>query len=283
MLINLSTKAPPVPFGGGKKGARSVVTEAFYALDDVEDMTFIDFFGGSGLLSQWALEARFKKVVYNDFDDYLGRIRYSNTKSYIEFANWLSWFFYEACGLEQRVRCPEELAEFVRKRMLDEFARCDEDGLDPNVFEYPLLQPVAFQTRPYDADVRVNRNAIIYTAARTGKTRPTGKDWCKGSVVESTDYRELLNKYEINSDTLCSIDPPYPDTLQFAYTGGVTLDDIADLVKRCVDKGAKVMVYGNKQSGIYDTITKNFPSIGVYEFLLQTHNKDGVDYLFRNF
>ena len=40
MLINLSTKAPPVPFGGGKKGARSVVTEAFYALDDVEDMTF---------------------------------------------------------------------------------------------------------------------------------------------------------------------------------------------------------------------------------------------------
>lgn len=76
MLINLVSLKPPVPFGGGKKGARQVVTDAFYDLDDVYEMNFIDFFGGSGLLSQWALEAGFREVVYNDFDDYLGRIRY---------------------------------------------------------------------------------------------------------------------------------------------------------------------------------------------------------------
>lgn len=51
------------------------------------EMNFIDFFGGSGLLSQWALEAGFREVVYNDFDDYLGRIRYFNSPRHIEYLN----------------------------------------------------------------------------------------------------------------------------------------------------------------------------------------------------
>lgn len=99
MLVNLVSLKPPVPFGGGKKGARQVVTDAFYDLDDVYEMNFIDFFGGSGLLSQWALEAGFREVVYNDFDDYLGRIRYFNSPRHIEYINWLRWYFYEANGL----------------------------------------------------------------------------------------------------------------------------------------------------------------------------------------
>lgn len=45
-------------------------------------MTVIDFFGGSGLLSQWCIEAGFKHVVWNDFDDYQGRIRYYMTDRY---------------------------------------------------------------------------------------------------------------------------------------------------------------------------------------------------------
>lgn len=156
-------------------------------------MNFIDFFGGSGLLSQWALEAGFREVVYNDFDEYLGRIMYFNSPRHIEYINW-----------------------------------------------------------------------------------------CAGAKVESTDYRELLHKYTINENTVCSIDPPYPNTEQFAYTGCVTLGDIGSLVEECLDMGAKVMVYGNKASGIYDLMTK-FPSLKVYEFRLATFNKDPFDYLYRNF
>ena len=210
MPINLVSLKPPVPFGGGKKGARQVVTDAFYVLDDVYEMNFIDFFGGSGLLSQWALEAGFREVVYNDFDDYLGRIRYFNSPRHIEYLNWLRWYFYEANGLGNSERVPDELAEPVRKRVLEEIAKCEEDGLETSIYDYPILRPVAHQMRPYDSDPRLNRNCIVYTAAKVAKSKPEKVNWCKGAKVERTVYRELLNKYEITENTVCSIDPPYP-------------------------------------------------------------------------
>lgn len=87
MLINLQTKKIPVPFMGGKILARGVMTETLYRLDDVERMTAIDFFGGSGLLSQWCIEAGFGHVVWNDFDDYQGRIRYYMSDRYRNYLN----------------------------------------------------------------------------------------------------------------------------------------------------------------------------------------------------
>ena len=54
MLINLQTKRVPVPFMGGKILAKSLMTEVLYILGcmkELSEMTAIDFFGGSGLLS----------------------------------------------------------------------------------------------------------------------------------------------------------------------------------------------------------------------------------------
>lgn len=123
----------------------------------------------------------------------------------------------------------------------------------------------------------------LYRSTDGKKSKPEKVNWCKGAIVERDDYRNLLKKYTINENTVCSIDPPYPSTEQFAYTGGVTLGDIGLLVEECLDRGAKVMVYGNKASGIYDLITTRFPSHKVYEFRLATFNKDPFDYLYRNF
>lgn len=58
MLINLQTKKIPVPFMGGKILARPTMTEVLYILGCREE------------LSQWCIEAGFKHVVWNDFDDY---------------------------------------------------------------------------------------------------------------------------------------------------------------------------------------------------------------------
>lgn len=95
MLINLQTKKIPVPFMGGKILARGVMTETLYRLDDVESMHAIDFFGGSGLLSQWCIEAGFDHVVWNDFDDYKGRIRYYMSDRYRDYLNWAARYLYE--------------------------------------------------------------------------------------------------------------------------------------------------------------------------------------------
>ena len=101
MLINLRTNRAPVPFMGGEILARGVMTETLYRLvDDIDRMTAIDFFGRSGLLSQWCLEAGFKHVVWNDFDDYQGRIRYYMTDRYRNYINWTRDYLYEELKIE---------------------------------------------------------------------------------------------------------------------------------------------------------------------------------------
>lgn len=127
MLINLRTNRVPVPFMGGKILARGVMTETLYRLvDDIERMTTIDFFGGSGLLSQWCIEAGFKHVVWNDFDDYQGRIRYYLTDRYRNYINWARDYLYEELKIENGVRVHDPHAEPIRQRLLEEFKWAEE-------------------------------------------------------------------------------------------------------------------------------------------------------------
>ena len=64
----------PLPFQGQK---RKFLKEFKIALNDFKGATFIDLFGGSGLLSHTA-KSIFPgaRVIYNDFDDYSKRLRH---------------------------------------------------------------------------------------------------------------------------------------------------------------------------------------------------------------
>lgn len=116
---------------GGKILARGVMTETLYRLvDDLDRMTAIDFFGGSGLLSQWCLEAGIKHVVWNDFDVHQGRIRYYMTDRYRNYINWARDYLYEELKIENGVRVPDQYAEPIRQRLLEEFKWAEENGFE---------------------------------------------------------------------------------------------------------------------------------------------------------
>ena len=69
---------PPLPFWGQK---RYFVNNYRTAVDEIipgngEGWTVVDVFGGSGLLSYWAKKMKpGARVVYNDFDNYMERLK----------------------------------------------------------------------------------------------------------------------------------------------------------------------------------------------------------------
>lgn len=111
--------------------------------------------------------------------------------------------------------------------------------------------------------------------------------WCEKAERVCCDYRELLN-HDINDKTLCLIDPPYPGTITHQYkNGSITLEEISKLVSECTDRGAKVVVFGDKASGIYDTITKDFFDFVIKPFMMAARNpltgENKRDYCYYNF
>lgn len=290
MLINLQTKKIPVPFMGRKILARSVMTEVLYILgcrEEISEMTVIDFFGGSGLLSQWCIEAGFKHVVWNDFDDYQGRVRYYMSDRYKDYVNWSARYLYEENGIEQYVRVPDPIAEPIRQRLLEEFRWAEENGFEDSSVSHLLLCGVGFTTGTFKSDPRRNPKCRIYSNIPKGGWRQLDNGWCEKAERVRCDYRELL-KRDINKDTLCVIDPPYPNTITQQYKdGSITLEEISKLVAECANRGAKVIVFGDKASGIYDTITTDFFDFSIKEFMmatkdLRTDNKK-KDYCYYNF
>lgn len=288
MLINLQSNRVPVPFMGGKILARGVMTETLYRLvDDLDRMTAIDFFGGSGLLSQWCIEAGFKHVVWNDFDDYQGRIRYYMTDRYRNYINWARDFLYEELKIENGVRVHDPHAEPIRQRLLEEFKWAEENGFEESSVYHLLLCGVGFTRKTFAADPRKIPKCRIYSNIPKGGWRPLENGWCDRAERVRCDYRELL-KRDINSDTLCLIDPPYPDTLTHQYKdGSITVKEITDLIAECVDRGAKVAAFGDKGSGIYDGVMTRFHDFQTMEFTMKTVDfstgANKLDYCYTNF
>ena len=63
----------PLPFQGQKRRFQTSFKEALNEFKDAN--VFVDLFGGSGLLSNWAKQQYpDAKVVYNDFDNFSRRV-----------------------------------------------------------------------------------------------------------------------------------------------------------------------------------------------------------------
>lgn len=150
-----------------------------------------------------------------------------------------------------------------------------------------LLCGVGFTRKTFAADPRKNPKCRIYSNIPKRGWVPLENGWCEKAERVRCDYRELL-KRDIDKGTLCIIDPPYPDTLTHQYKdGSITLEDIVKLVSECVERGAKVVAFGDKGSGIYGAITGAFPDFNVTEFQMKTIDfstgENKKDYCYSNF
>lgn len=185
------------------------------------------------------------------------------------------------------MRVHDPHAEPIRQRLLDEFKWAEENGFEESSVYHLLLCGVGFTRKTFAADPRKIPKCRIYSNIPKGGWRPLENGWCDRAERVRCDYRELL-KRDINSDTLCLIDPPYPDTLTHqCKDGSITVQDITDLIAECVSRDAKVMAFGDKGSGIYDGIMTRFPDFQTMEFQMKTIDfstgANKLDYCYTNF
>lgn len=205
----------PLPFMGQK---RRFAREFLTTLGNFCDVdVIVDLFGGSGLLSHLAKHALpCAHVVYNDFENYTGRIQR------IPQTNALLARLREMLrDVPDNKRLPDNLKEDVLKLLREAEAKGDVDWLTMSA---SLLFSGKWK-RDYEGFAKEN----LYNCLR--QTDYVADGYLDGLEILHEDYREVFRRY--NSDTekaLFLIDPPYLSTDCKAYGCYWNLADYLDVL-----------------------------------------------------
>ena len=204
----------PLPFMGQK---RKFVKEFRQVLKDYpDDVTIVDLFGGSGLLSHVAKrEKPNATVVYNDFDNYQRRI------AAIPRTNALLTRIREVTDSLPRgkvIRQPH------RDRILELIA--EEERHAP--VDYITLSPSLLFSMKYANNMDELVKQTFYNTVRRNDYCADG--YLDGLTIVHKDYKALFAEYRDKPNVLFLVDPPYLSTEVGTYTMTWKLADYLDVL-----------------------------------------------------
>ena len=190
----------PLPFQGQKRG----FVNAFKTVlaDCPEDITIVDLFGGSGLLSHTAKSVKpHARVVYNDYDDY--HLRLDN----IENTNAILRDIREmAREVPRERRIPQAVKDKILKRLLRETGYVD----------YVTLSSSLLFSGNYTKSLEGLRSKAMYNTVRlTDYPMPEG--YLAGVEIVHKDYRDLFEEHKKTDNVIFIVDPPYLSTDTSSY------------------------------------------------------------------
>lgn len=190
-------KQSPLPFQGQK---RNFVTDFQREIAQLPDETiFVDLFGGSGLLSRAAKDAKpNSRVIYNDFDDY--RLRLQN----IPKTNALLAELREVLA-----DVPKEkiIPADKRREVLDVVARHHENGF----MDFITLSSSLLFSMNYALSLAELETVTLYNNVKQ-RDYETADNYLKGLEIRKNDYRELFDEFKDNKNVFFICDPPYLST-----------------------------------------------------------------------
>ena len=208
------TKAP-LPFQGQKR----------YFLRDFakvvslypEETTFVDLFGGSGLLAHTAKYASpSARVIYNDFDNYAARLAAipETNRLRAEIAAILK-------DCQPKKRIPNE----QRSQILATIKREEDAG---NFIDYKTLSgSVLFSARFSTDFADLSKQAFYYN----NKTLPlSAEGYLEGVERVSEDYKTLAARFADDKTAVFICDPPYLSTDCKSYESYWKLTEYLDVV-----------------------------------------------------
>ena len=208
------TKAP-LPFQGQKR----------YFLRDFAkvvslypaDTTFVDLFGGSGLLSHTAKYARpTARVIYNDFDNYAKRLAAIPETNRLR-AEILA--ILKDCQPKKRI--PEE----QRSQILSIIKR-EEDA--DNFIDYKTLSSTVMFSTKFATSYDDLQKLAFYYKVKSPYLSPEG--YLEGVERVSEDYKTLAARFADDKAAVFIVDPPYLSTDCKSYESSWKLTDYLDVV-----------------------------------------------------
>lgn len=207
----------PLPFVGQK---RMFAREFMKVLDQFpDDATFVDLFGGSGLLSHITKRCKPNAtVVYNDFDNY--RRRLEN----IPRTNHLIADIRAIVG--DAVPRHKAITGDLRERI---FKRIQQEERDTGYVDFITLSSSLLFSMKYVLNSVEMQKETLYNNIRQSDYTPC-PDYLSGLKITSRDYREVFEEYKNVPGVVFLVDPPYLSTEVGTYTMYWRLSDYLDVL-----------------------------------------------------
>ena len=227
----------PLPFQGQKRRFNIAFKEALKS-NFKDCVVFVDLFGGSGLLSNWA-KAQYPNatVIYNDYDDY--HLRVAN----IEHTNALLAQFrviLENAPTDKVIA--KEAKAAILKAIKQEKKRSG--YVDYITISSSLLFSMNYATNYDDLSKQTMYNCI------RKNDYELAPDYLHGIEVVKMDYRELFDRWKHVSGVVFFIDPPYLSTDCSTYGNYWKLANYLDVLQ-CL-KGTNYFYFTSNKSSILE-------------------------------
>lgn len=222
-------KSAPLPFMGQKRMFASEFKKVLKQFNQAT--TFVDLFGGSGLLSHIAKHERpHAHVVYNDFDNYRQRLD-NVSRTNLLFADLR--VIVEGC---QRAKVlPIELKDAIIKRVA-----CEEQT---GFVDYITLSSSLLFSMKYVLSIEALTKETFYNNIRKADYNCDG--YLDSITVVNEDYKSLFEQYKNVPGVVFLVDPPYLSTEVGTYNMGWKLSDYLD-VQTVLSDNSYVFFTSNK-------------------------------------
>lgn len=225
----------PLPFQGQK---RKFAKEYIKVLQQFPDgTTFVDLFGGSGLLSHIAkCQKPNSTVVYNDFDGYRQRL---------EALPVTNALLAELRGIVDVPRHSIIRGE-LRRRVLECIKRYETEY---GYVDYITLSASVLFSMKYATSFAELEKETLYNNIRTTDYPPC-KDYLDGLTVTSCDYKKVFERYKDVPGVVFLVDPPYLGTDSKTYRMYWKLSDYLDVLT--VLAGHRFIYFTSNKSSIIE-------------------------------
>lgn len=239
-----SYQQAPLPFQGQKRRFQTPFKEA---LDGFKNATvFVDLFGGSGLLSNWAkVLYPNSTVIYNDYDSYHLRV------AHIEHTNALMAQFRV---ILKDAPVDKVIAKEVKVAILEAIKA---EEMHNGYVDYITISSNLLFSMNYATNYDDLSKQCMYNCVRKNDYVPA-PDYLNGINVVKMDYRELFNRWKHVSGVVFFIDPPYLSTDCSTYGNYWKLANYLDVL-HCLKDTNYFYFTSNKSSilELTDWIEKN--------------------------
>lgn len=225
----------PLPFMGQKRRFLNQVKEVLSNCPD--NATYVDLFGGSGLLSHTIKQYYpLAKVVYNDYDNY--RLRLENVGNTNRLISDIRTIVTN-CPKDKRILEPQR--GLIIKRVLQE-------EQTTGYVDYITLSSNLLFSMKYVQSFAALEKETLYNNVRISDYYV--ESYLDGIVVESLDYKELFLKYQKSKNVVFLVDPPYLSTEVGTYKNHWKLKDYLDVID--VLNGTNYIYFTSNKSNIIE-------------------------------
>jgi len=225
----------PLPFQGQKRRFLKDFKMALKLFD--KSTTFVDLFGGSGLLAHTVIRERPDAYVYyNDFDDY--HIRLNN----IGRTNAL---LDDIRIIVQNAPNDKIIANELKERII----KCIEADELTGFVDYITISSSLLFSMNYVLNLDDLKKQTMYNCVRkSGYVSADG--YLSGINVVKCDYRELFDRFKNIPGVVFLVDPPYLSTDVSTYSNYWRLGNYLDVLT--VLKGTNYFYFTSNKSSILE-------------------------------